>query len=223
MGAWSGASDGYDPNFDTLLVASGHDGYAGIYHHNSPGWSGPTGLYSYDIHGSLDPNEGTTWWPIHIWATPDYIGENMALALEPDTKNPPPADRLYTLRLLYVPPDVTGAPPVGTLWTIPLTGETTYTLPTYWTLDPLSSYRFAFTISTATDPCQGFLVGDSNCDGAVDFDDINPFVAALAGEEAWRQAVGGAPTCVYLCANDIDGDGDVNFSDINAFVALLGG
>jgi hypothetical protein len=52
--------------------------------------------------------------------------------------------------------------------------------------------------------------GDANCDGSINFADINPFVAALSG---------GTPCSA---ANvDVNGDGAVNFADINPFVALL--
>ena len=63
------------------------------------------------------------------------------------------------------------------------------------------------------------LLGDVNCDGAVDFDDINPFVVALGGSAAYRQAY---PGCHWLNA-DINGDGTVSFDDVNPFIALLGG
>ena len=56
------------------------------------------------------------------------------------------------------------------------------------------------------------LVGDLNCDGSVDFGDINPFVSVMLGD----------PPCNFYNA-DINGDGAVNFGDINPFVALLTG
>ncbi len=59
--------------------------------------------------------------------------------------------------------------------------------------------------------------GDLNCDGAVDFDDINPIVLALANFNGY---VGAYPECNVFNA-DCNGDGVVNFNDINAFVALL--
>ncbi|MEW6249074.1 MAG: EF-hand domain-containing protein [Planctomycetota bacterium] len=52
--------------------------------------------------------------------------------------------------------------------------------------------------------------GDCDCDGWVNFDDINPFVAVL----------GGANPCRFENC-DINGDGAINFDDINPFVALL--
>ncbi len=59
--------------------------------------------------------------------------------------------------------------------------------------------------------------GDMNCDGAVDFDDIDPFVAALTGEEAYLELY---PDCLWMNA-DTNHDGNVDFDDIDPFVALL--
>jgi hypothetical protein len=53
-------------------------------------------------------------------------------------------------------------------------------------------------------------LGDVNCDGIVDFDDINPFVAAISG----------VLPC-FLPNADINGDGWVDFDDINPFVVIL--
>jgi hypothetical protein len=63
------------------------------------------------------------------------------------------------------------------------------------------------------------VLGDLNCDGAVNFADINPFVMALSNPAAWQQAY---PGCNPL-TGDINGDGNVDLADINAFIALLGG
>ncbi len=63
------------------------------------------------------------------------------------------------------------------------------------------------------------LVGDANCDGSIDFDDINPFVLALADPDAYGAQF---PDCRLLNA-DCDFDGAVTFDDINAFVGLLSG
>jgi hypothetical protein len=61
------------------------------------------------------------------------------------------------------------------------------------------------------------LTGDLNCDGTVNFGDINPFVLRLSNLAGYR--------AIYpICPNangDINGDGTVNFGDINPFVALL--
>jgi hypothetical protein len=59
--------------------------------------------------------------------------------------------------------------------------------------------------------------GDLNCDGQVNFGDINPFVLALTDPVAYAAAF---PYCNVNLA-DINGDGVVNFGDINPFVALL--
>ena len=59
--------------------------------------------------------------------------------------------------------------------------------------------------------------GDLDCDGDVDFDDIDPFVLALSGQEPYEVAY---PGCIWLHA-DCNGDGDVGFDDIDSFVALL--
>jgi hypothetical protein len=63
------------------------------------------------------------------------------------------------------------------------------------------------------------LLGDLNCDGVVDFADINPFVLAVANPAGYQQAF---PNCNIL-NGDINQDGRVNFGDINPFVALLAG
>ena len=59
--------------------------------------------------------------------------------------------------------------------------------------------------------------GDLNCDGAVNFGDVNPFVLALGGQAGYQAAF---PNCNWLNA-DCNGDGIVDFADINPFVALL--
>jgi hypothetical protein len=61
--------------------------------------------------------------------------------------------------------------------------------------------------------------GDLNCDGLVDFDDINPFVLMLSDPDAWQAQY---PTCDWR-NGDCDGNGFVDFDDINRFVALLSG
>jgi hypothetical protein len=61
--------------------------------------------------------------------------------------------------------------------------------------------------------------GDMNCDSVVDFDDIDPFVAALG-------CPGGDPNCwpgpCPWINGDTNDDGDVTFDDIDPFVALIG-
>lgn len=59
--------------------------------------------------------------------------------------------------------------------------------------------------------------GDPNCDGRIDFADIDYFVEALGGFAAWQPKY---PDCPWLNA-DTNGDGTVDFDDIDPFVALL--
>ncbi|MBK9128759.1 MAG: hypothetical protein IPM13_13310 [Phycisphaerales bacterium] len=60
--------------------------------------------------------------------------------------------------------------------------------------------------------------GDVDCNGGVDFDDIDAFVLALGGEAGYLAAY---PDCQWLNA-DTNGDSQVNFDDIDGFVALIG-
>ncbi|MEW6251637.1 MAG: hypothetical protein AB1716_13400 [Planctomycetota bacterium] len=62
-----------------------------------------------------------------------------------------------------------------------------------------------------------FRPGDTNCDGAVDFRDINAFVLLLSDPATYAQQFG---QCVAL-SGDCNEDGRVDFDDIDAFVALL--
>ena len=55
---------------------------------------------------------------------------------------------------------------------------------------------------------QSFLLGDTNGDGVVDFDDISPFISVLASDG-------------YLAEADINQDGEVDFSDISLFINRL--
>lgn len=59
--------------------------------------------------------------------------------------------------------------------------------------------------------------GDVNCDGTVDFRDINPFVQALADGEAYQNTYSGC----WPENADINSDGSVDFGDINPFIEVL--
>jgi hypothetical protein len=59
--------------------------------------------------------------------------------------------------------------------------------------------------------------GDMNCDGTVDFDDIDAFVLALVDQAGYEEAY---PECDRLLG-DYDNDGDITFDDIDPFVADL--
>jgi len=67
-------------------------------------------------------------------------------------------------------------------------------------------------------PASG-LPGDMNCDGLVDFGDINPFVLAMTDPAGYQMAF---PDCDIM-NGDINGDGLFDFGDINPFVSLLAG
>ncbi len=64
---------------------------------------------------------------------------------------------------------------------------------------------------------QSPILGDMNCDGVLDFNDIDPFVLALSGESGYS---GQYPNCVFWYA-DVNGDGAVDFDDIDTFVTAL--
>ena len=56
-----------------------------------------------------------------------------------------------------------------------------------------------------------------NCDGRVDFADINVFTLALQCPACYAAQY---PNC-QIILGDLNGDGQVNFDDINGFVALI--
>jgi hypothetical protein len=66
------------------------------------------------------------------------------------------------------------------------------------------------------DECE-IVTGDVNCDGSVNFGDINPFVLMMTSTWQWQQVY---PTCI-LMNGDCNLDGVVNFADINPFITLL--
>ena len=82
----------------------------------------------------------------------------------------------------------------------------------------------AFRVESVVCDAPPICPGDMNCDGLVDYADIDPFVAALS-------CVGGAPTCwppAGVSADcpwinaDCNGDGEVSYGDIDPFVARIG-
>ncbi len=86
--------------------------------------------------------------------------------------------------------------------------------------------EFIAGVPCGANPCAPAVCrGDSDCDGDVDFDDIDFFVAALSGEQSWidqHVAIFGAlPSCSYA-NNDVDGAGGVTFDDIDPFVERIG-
>jgi photosystem II stability/assembly factor-like uncharacterized protein len=63
----------------------------------------------------------------------------------------------------------------------------------------------------------GPFAGDLNCDGYVDFEDIDPFVLAIIGGSVYGEQY---PDCNPLLA-DINGDRSADFDDIDPFVECL--
>jgi hypothetical protein len=99
-------------------------------------------------------------------------------------------------------------PTVYLRWVLgPTDGSVTYP---GWNIDDIEIWALA--------PAPG-MVGDLNCDGTVDFGDINPFVLALTNPGVYATTY---PDCDIL-NGDINGDGSVDFGDINPFVQLLTG
>jgi hypothetical protein len=65
----------------------------------------------------------------------------------------------------------------------------------------------------------GVLTGDLDCDGDVDFDDIDDFVLGLNNPAAYEALYGMSPTV----KGDTDDDDDLDFDDIAGFVNILSG
>ncbi len=63
------------------------------------------------------------------------------------------------------------------------------------------------------------LLGDMDCDGDIDFDDIDDFVLSLANPDQYEATFGVPPDL----KGDTDGDGDVDFDDIQGLVTILTG
>ena len=61
--------------------------------------------------------------------------------------------------------------------------------------------------------------GDLNCDGAVNIDDIEPFVLALVNPGAYADAYGSG----MILNADCNEDGNIDSLDIDPFVAILTG
>ena len=74
-------------------------------------------------------------------------------------------------------------------------------------------------LSSSGDCSAGYAPGDTNCDGLVNYGDIDPFVVAITDAGDYGAA---NPDCDIMNA-DCNGDGLVNYGDIDAFVSLLSG
>ena len=91
--------------------------------------------------------------------------------------------------------------------------------PAFWpvsaaTVAGLPTAEISFSIGNCCIICRG----DANCDGQINYADINPFVLGLGNLSAWQTQY---PTCPWQNL-DISSDGLVNYADINPFVVKLG-
>ncbi|MCK4343078.1 MAG: hypothetical protein KAY37_15290 [Phycisphaerae bacterium] len=81
-----------------------------------------------------------------------------------------------------------------------------------------------FTDCGPPNPCETppVCAGDSNCDEAISWRDIDYFVAAMNDNVAAWEAMfaPGEPSCSFD-NNDVNGDGTVNWRDIDPFVAVM--
>ncbi len=78
---------------------------------------------------------------------------------------------------------------------------------------------YVATLSVVAAPSQ--CRGDGNCDGVINWRDIDYLVAAQNDNtSAWSALFGGLPTCRFL-NNDCNGDGYVNWRDIDPFIARM--
>ncbi len=89
-------------------------------------------------------------------------------------------------------------------------------------LEPASGFvaRVAFSfayIPYEWTPAPAGLIGDLNCDGVVDFFDIDPFVTALVSPNDYPALF---PDCDINNA-DVNEDGEIDFFDIDPFVGLI--
>ncbi len=111
-------------------------------------------------------------------------------------------------------PDGLNLSPDGEIYGTPT--ETGTFEPRVLVTDALGRQDTAQVSLTILEQCP-FELGDMDCDGDVDFDDINPFVLALSGQNAYEATW---PDCNWL-NGDINNSGTVDFDDINSFVELL--
>ncbi len=144
---------------------------------------------SYD-HATVEiSNNGTSWTP--LWT---HTGAAIA-------------DTQWTLQTFNIAAVADNRPTVYVRWSMGPT-DSSITYPG-WNIDDIEIWGI---VPITLRP------GDLDCDGAVTFADIDPFVVALSGQAAYEAQF---PDCAWLNA-DCNGDGAVDFDDIDAFVGLIG-
>jgi hypothetical protein len=219
MGVWSGATDDFDEGLDRPLEIIGY-GAVAVYHEADPNvWSGPTDFYVTDYRAALLPMQSQTWSPICFWANPDaYTYDWMYMSFEPAVDLPPPANRDYTLELLYVPEGVEDAPPVGTVWHIPPDDEYMIELPTFRTYDGLEGYRLAFSVGPTV--CVADVTGpDGQPDGLTDLADLALLLGSYglcSGDEGF------IPEADLTGGPDGEPDGCVSLADLGFLLSDYG-
>jgi hypothetical protein len=74
------------------------------------------------------------------------------------------------------------------------------------------------------DECEAppICLGDANCDGAVNWRDIDFFVAAQGDNVAAWEALFDGPAPCDFANNDVNEDGQVNWRDIDPLVGVMG-
>lgn len=93
----------------------------------------------------------------------------------------------------------------------PTTGSVTLGL-----FKPHTPQAVQFSASVPAPPA--YADGDTNCDGLVDFFDIDAFLLALFDAAGYAAAY---PACAPLGTADVNNDGSVDFFDIDAFLLVL--
>ncbi len=81
---------------------------------------------------------------------------------------------------------------------------------------PEGSWDLAFVLTSNRRPCPSAR-GDANCDGAVDFFDIDPFLLALFNPAGYAATYCGGDFCTV----DVNCDESVDFFDIDPFIVCL--
>jgi hypothetical protein len=156
-----------------------------------------------------------------------------AMPIGPNLTEQPAAQEAYTGQAISFSVSASGTGLLGYQWykddcavvdNERISGATTGTL----RIDPVILADGGHYKAVATDACASSTSGpasliilfqhaDLNCDGAVNFKDINPFVLALS---SWGSYLQQYPDCDIMLV-DCNGDGYVTFKDINPFVAIL--
>jgi len=165
--------------------------------HNVAAWAviathGTTGVAT-GINSSINPPDGLSFETVFPGYTQDAVRSNIANLYVGGAFNTPEAYYL-TEFVLAVEDTLKTDFPTGMLHV--------------YTFDTGGVDVGTATITVGLPVCRG----DFNCDHAITFADIDPFVAVLGGGACCDPT---GQSC------DVNGDGAVNFGDIDPFVALL--